>query len=114
MRPSSSTTVSASREQDTSTATASLLATKVGIPSLQEKISILLDHLRMPSTHGFENPVRRSDGIEPELRNARHAQREYGAVTIFQAVEEEPVPSNPRAVPARLSLHLPRCQNKQP
>jgi hypothetical protein len=70
VRPSSRTTVSASLEQDTSIATASLLATEVGIPSLQEKISILV--------HEFTNdrqlmtaktPVRRQiRWIKPELR----------------------------------------------
>src|SRR5206468_5997828 len=45
VRPSSNTTVIASLEQDTSTATASLLATKVGIPTLQEKSSIFADDL---------------------------------------------------------------------
>ncbi len=43
VRPSSSSTVRASREQDTSIAIASLLATKVCIPALQEKLSILIN-----------------------------------------------------------------------
>src|SRR5437867_13188615 len=43
VRPSSSTTVNASLEQDRSTAIASLLATEVDIPSLQEKIPFLFD-----------------------------------------------------------------------
>src|SRR5438094_8251813 len=42
VRPSANTTVSSSREQETSTASASLLVTKVGIPSLQEQISVLV------------------------------------------------------------------------
>src|SRR2546425_9147439 len=43
VRPSSSTTVKASLEHETSTAIASLLTTEVCIPSLHEKISILFN-----------------------------------------------------------------------
>src|SRR5688572_24299321 len=43
MRPSSSTTLSASSEQATLTASASLFSTKVGMPLLQEQIWIFQD-----------------------------------------------------------------------
>src|SRR5207249_705511 len=67
VRPSSRTTVNASSEQETSIAIASLLATEVGIPSLQEKIPVLfnqftndrakfwLDPVNLASNRGFRS-----------------------------------------------------------
>src|SRR4030095_15879013 len=108
VRPSSSTTVSASLEQDTSIATASLLATEVGIPSLQEKISILV--------HEFTNdrqlmtaktPVRRQiHWIKPELRITSGVRDvNVWRLTVLQTVEEESVSANPEQYRDCLSLH---------
>ncbi len=70
VRPSSRTTVSECSEHDTSTANVSWLSTKVGIPFLQEKISIL-QHKSMKNCQFViaETAVRgQRDRIEPELR----------------------------------------------
>jgi hypothetical protein len=54
VRPSSSTTVSASSEQATATASVSLLSTKVGIARTNLNFSVRV--LESPSIRDFENP----------------------------------------------------------
>ena len=109
VRPSSNATVSSSLEQETSTARASLLAIEVGIPSLQEQISILLYD---PSNDGqlmtTKPTVRRQvHRIEPEFRitaSVRYVDMWW--FPIFQTVEEESVPTNPKQYRHCPSLHL--------
>src|SRR5213594_343051 len=81
VRPSSNTTVIASLEQDTSTATASLLATKVGIPTLQEKSSIFADDLTNDRQLMTAKPGSMPDSPDQARtsHNVRHAQHAYEA-----------------------------------
>ena len=69
LRPSCKITVRASSVQETSTARASLLSTKVGIPLLQKQISVFAHEL---SNHGqlmaAKATIRRQPGrIKPEF-----------------------------------------------
>ncbi len=97
--PSSSTTVSEWPEHETSTATASLLSTKVLIPSLQEEISILQ---YKPSNErqlvASKTAVRcQRYGIEPKFRIApRVRDVDVWWLTILQTVEEEPEATDPQ------------------
>src|SRR5881396_1413946 len=92
VRPSSSTTVKLSFEQETSTATASLLATEVGIPFLHEKISVLFNQFTNNVQLVTSKPSvgRQVDGIKPELcvtAGMRSVNMRWFA--ILQTVEEE-------------------------
>src|SRR3972149_957465 len=112
VRPSSSTTVSASSEQATSTASVSLLSAKVGIPFLQEPISIF--QYEFSNQRQFvtpKTPVRcQGHGIEPELRiTARLGNVNVRWLAIFQTVEEEPVTANPEQYRHGPSLHPLGC-----
>src|SRR5439155_5453189 len=72
VRPSSSTTVKASLEHETSTAIASLLTTEVCIPSLQEKISILFNQFtNNRQLVASKTPVGRSCGFTGSSTSAR-------------------------------------------
>src|SRR2546425_9028886 len=108
VRPSSSTTVSASSEHATSTASVSLLSTKVGIPFLQEQISIFQyessNHRQFVTS---KPPVRcQGRGIELNLRlTARLGNVNVRCLPIFQTVEEEPVTANPEQCWLGPSLH---------
>jgi hypothetical protein len=116
VRPSSRTTVSASSEQDTSTANVSLFSTKVGIPLLQKQISIL-EH--EPSNDRqfvtSKTTVRRQcHRIEPELRITPGVRNmNVWWLTIFQAVEEEPVATDPEQCWHAISLPL-RIRSSEP
>ncbi len=107
VRPSSSTTVSASSEQATSTASVSLLSTKVGIPFLHEPILIFQyefsNHSQFVTS---KTPVRcQGQGIEPKLRiTARMGNVNVRCLAIFQTVEE-PVTANPEQHWHGPSLH---------
>ena len=113
VRPSSRTTVSEWSELDTSTARASLLSTKVGIPLLQEEISILQHELaNCCELVTSKATIRRQcHRIEPELRvmpSVRYMN--VWRLSIFQAVEEEPVAADPEqrwhgtSLPLRIQL----------
>jgi hypothetical protein len=108
VRPSSSTTVNASREQDASIAIASLLATKVGIPSLQEKISILFDQVAndcqlMTSKPSIRRQIYR---IKPELCvTPGVSDVNVRRFTILKTIEIESVSTNPQQYGHRVSLH---------
>src|SRR3990167_4046778 len=98
VRPSSSTTVSASSEQATSTASVSLLSTKVGIPLLQEQISISQYEFSNHSQFVASKTTVRCQchGIEPKLRiTASMGNVNVRWLAIFQTKEEEPVTANP-------------------
>src|SRR5206468_7519379 len=72
VRPSSSTTVKASLEHETSTAIASLLTTEVCIPSLHEKISILFNQFtNNRQLVVSKTPVGRSCGFTRSSTSAR-------------------------------------------
>src|SRR3990172_4112537 len=108
VRPSSSTTVSASSEQATSTASVSLLSTKVGIPFLQEQISIFQYEFSNHSQFVTSKTAVRcqGQGIEPKLRlTARLGNVNVRWLAIFQTVEEEPVTANPEQNWHGPSLH---------
>ena len=108
VRPSSNTTVIASVEQDTSTAIASLLATKVGIPSLQEKFSIRLHKFTdnrqlVVSKAAVRRQIHR---IKPELCVTPSVGNvNVRWLAILQTVEEESISTNPEQYRHGLSLH---------
>ena len=109
VRPSSSTTISESSEHDTSTANASLLSTKVGIPLLQEEFSILLHKLSNCRQFVTSKTTARRQGhrIEPELRiTPSVCHMNVGRLTILQAVEEKPVAADSEQCWHSISLLL--------
>jgi hypothetical protein len=109
VRPSSNTTIRASSEHDTSTAKASLLSTKVGIPLLHEEFPILLHEL--PKCRQFvasETAARRQGHwIEPELRiTPSVCHMNVRGLAILQTVKEKPVAANSEQCWHRISLLL--------
>ncbi len=109
VRPSSRTTVSEWSEHDTSTAKASLLSTKVGIPFLQAQASILQHELSNCGQFVTSKATVRCQchRFEPELRitpGVRHMNVWW--LTILQTVEEEPVTADPEQCRHGLSVLL--------
>jgi hypothetical protein len=99
-------------------ANASLLSTKVGIPFLQKQFTVL-EH-KPSNDREFvtsKTPVRRScHQLEPELRiAARMRHMNVWWLTIFKAVEEEPIAPDPEQCWHAISLPPSiRFQNLRP
>src|ERR1039457_2812033 len=94
IRPSFRTTLSASLVQDTSTAVASLLSTKVLMPLLQKETSVLNDQLPNLSKLVATKTaiVRQVHGLDPEFRVSPGMSHMYvWWLTTLHAEEEEPV-----------------------
>lgn len=115
-RPSSNMTVSSSLEQAASTARASLLVTKVGIPFLHKQISVLFDQLPNDSQLvAAKTAVRcQFDWIKPKFRITTSMCHVYvRRLSILQAIEEEPVTTNPEQHRHPPSLHPVKLRNSK-
>ena len=109
VRPSSSTTVNEWSAHDTSTASVSLLSTKVGIPLLQEEFPIIQHEVSNDGQFvASKTTIRRErHRFEPELRitpSVCHVNVWW--LTILQTVEVEPVALHPQERRHNLSLPL--------
>jgi hypothetical protein len=107
VRPSASTTFSASALHETSTAVTSLLSTKVLTPLLQKELCILDDDLSNLNELVAAKPaiVRQCHRLKPKLCVSPRMSHVYmGRLATFQAEEKETIATDPQQGGHDLSL----------